>query len=96
MGAEVSVPISCLWPCPSERSPPKQFVRQSEHRVAESIYEKIQRRKVKIAFVSGLCHMVQVNQSQSGFFSEHMQTEVSPFSPPQTKKQNKNRCKSHI
>lgn len=65
MGAEVSVPIPCLWPCPPEGSPPKQFVRQSEHQVAENIYEKIQRWKVKIVFVSGLCDVVQVNPSQT-------------------------------
>lgn len=101
MNTEVSVPISCLRPCLSERSPPKQFIRPSEHRVAEIIYEKIQRWKVKMVFVSGfMCDGS--NQTLSLFFpevsfpewkTEHTDQNQFILNPPEREKK---RYESHI
>lgn len=90
MNTQVSVPISCLRPCLSERLPLKQFIRPSEHRVAEIIYEKIQRWKVKMFLCLDLCVMVQKKPSHCFFLKwvfqsgrQHIQTKISSFSTPQ-------------
>lgn len=101
MNTQVSVPISCLRPCLSERLPLKQFIRPSEHRAAEIIYEKIQRWKVKMFSVSGfMCDGSK--ETLSLFFPEvsfpewktaHTDQNQCIFNPPE---RGKKRYESHI